>query len=304
MTPRERVLAAINGDRPDRVPFCFWYHINPTPAAGPDSKMGQIELDFYKRYQPDIMKVMHDIDFEPIPRIQTVDDWAKLQYLEPAAGNFGKQLYTLNEIRSALDPDVPMLGTVFGLYHYAEEISEGRLLSHLREDAHAVHAGLKALAETLAAYAVAVINVGADGIYYAMQGALADGATRQEYHEQFLGYDRLILHAVDKAPMNVLHIHGRSELYFDLVHDLPASVVCWSDVVAGPSIAQAREMHNGCLMGGIDETRFSGMTRAQIIAQARAAIEAGGTKFILGPGCSIPADSDPELIEAFRAAVN
>jgi len=162
---------------------------------------------------------------------------------------------------------------------------------------------LSVLADNLAAYASAAIATGVDGIYYALQGATASGATRQEYLEQFLGYDRLVLHEASIAPINVLHLHGCDDLYFDLTHSLPASAVCWSDVAGGPSIAQAREIHNGCILGGVDETKFATMTRDQIIAQARAAMKAAGTKFILGPGCSIPTNSDPDLIDAFRAAV-
>jgi uroporphyrinogen decarboxylase len=303
MTPRERVLAAINGEKPDRVPYCFWCHFNPEPAAGPDSKMGQIELGYYNKHRPDILKVMHDIPFEPIPQIESTGDWAKVEVLHPLTGNFGKQLHTLKEIRSGLDPGVPMIETVFGVYHYADIVCGGKLLDHLRRDPSTVAKGLSALAESLAAYASAVVSAGADGIYYALQGATSSGATRQEYEERFLGLDRLVLEAAAPAPINILHLHG-FELYFDLTHNLPASAVCWSDVAAGPSIAHAREFHKGCLMGGIDETQFVKLTRDQIIAQAHAAIKAAGdTKFILSPGCSIPTDSDSDLIGAIRSAV-
>jgi len=305
MTPRARVLATIAGSKTDRVPFCLWYHLDPKPAAGPDSKMGQMTLDFYNRYRPDIMKVMHDIDFEPIPRIKAIEDWARLDLLDPHTGNLGRQLHTLGEVRAALDSDVPMIATVFGVYHYADLISEGRILAHLRQDPEAVHAGLAILAVNLATYSATVISeVGAEGIYYALQGASEGFATRDEYSEHFLGYDRLVMRAAAKAPINVVHLHGYNGLYFDLVHDLPAAVICWSDVAGGPSMAEARKIHAGCLMGGVDETQFVNMTRKQIIAQGRAAIEdAGGERFILGPGCSIPTDSDPDSIDAFRAAV-
>lgn len=302
MTPRERVLAAVHGERPDRVPYSVWYHFSPDPPAGPDSKMAELELAFYDRYRPDLFKVMHDIDFEPIQPILEVDDWKKLAVLDPNEGNFGKQLYTLRQIRAALDPDVPMIDTVFGVYHYADLISHGRLLTHLRQDRKAVHAGLAVLTETLANYAAAVVEAGCDGIYYAVTGAHAGGATRKEYFEQFLGYDRLVLHAANAGPLNVVHLHGYNDLYFDMTHSLPASIVCWSDVAGGPSIAEARQMHSGCLMAGIDEVDFVNMTPDQVRAQGRAAIAAGGDRFILGVGCAIPTDSDSALIDAIRAA--
>ena len=305
MTPRERVLAAVHGERPDRTPYSVWYHFSPTPAAGPDSPMADLELAFYNKYRPDLLKVMHDIEFEPIPPIIDVDDWAKLTVLDPNEGNFGKQLHTLRQIRAGLDPDVPMIETVFGVYHYAAELTKGNLLEHLKQDRRLVHAGLSVLTETLAAYARAAVDAGCDGIYYAVTGAHAGAATHQQYLEQFLGYDRLVLHAVDDAPLNVVHLHGYNGLYFDITHSLPAAAVCWSDIAGGPSIAEAREMHSGCLMGGVDEVGFVNLTPEQIIAQARTAISAGGgNRFILAPGCAIPTNSEPELIEAIRAAVS
>ena len=267
--------------------------------------MADLELAFYDRYRPDLLKVMHDIDFEPIAPITSVDDWLSLPVLDPHEGNFGKQLYTLKQIRAALDPDVPMVETVFGVYHYADHLCGGKLLEHLRQDRRAVHAGLSSLTETLSAYArTAVDEAGCDGIYYALTGAHAGAATRQQYFEQFLGYDRLVLHAVEHAPISVLHLHGYEELYFDMTHSLPASVVCWSDAAGGPSIEEARKIHAGCLMAGIHEHNIVNMTRDQIIAQGRAAIKAAGSsRFILAPGCAIPGNCDPALINAVHAAV-
>jgi uroporphyrinogen decarboxylase len=266
--------------------------------------MAELEVAFYERYKPDLLKVMHDIDFEPISPIVDVEDWAKLKVLDPQVGNFGKQLHTLRQIRASLDPDVPMIDTVFGVYHYADLLSEGRLLTHLRQDRKTVHAGLAVLTDTLAAYAEAVVDAGCDGIYYAVTGAHAGGATRQEYLEQFLGYDRLVLHAASDGPLNVVHLHGYNELYFDMAHSLPGAILCWSDAAGGPSIEEARAIHRGCIMAGIDEVEFVNLTAAQITAQGRAAIKSAATsRFILGPGCAIPTDSDPALIDAIRAAV-
>ncbi len=250
MTPRERVLAVVHGERPDRVPYSVWYHFSLDPPAGPDSKMADAEIAFYDRYKPDLLKVMHDIDFEAVPPILDVDDWKDFPVLDPHEGNFGKQLFTLGQIRARLDPDVPMIDTVFGVYHYADLLSRGRLLAHLRQDRKAVHIGLARLTETLAAYSRAVVDLGCDGIYYAVTGAHAGAASRQTYFEQFVGYDRLVLHEVDDAPLNVVHLPGYNDLYFDIVHNLPGAVLCWSDVASGPSIAEAREIHQGCIMAG------------------------------------------------------
>lgn len=304
MNPRERLIAAIEGRPVDRVPYTAWHHFYLTPAAGPGSPMAQAELDFYDRFQPDLLKVMHDVLYESGPSIESPDDWTQLPVLDPRQGNFGAQLFTLRQIRRTLDAAVPMIDTVFNVYHYANKISCGRLLRDLRQDPQKVHVGLRAIAESLCAYARATIVDGCEGIYFALDGASADGATREEYCEHFLPYDRTVLASVAKSRINIMHLHGYRDLYFDIAEELPASVVCWSDRAAGPSLADARAVHAGCLMGGLDETRFGRMSVAEIAEQAADAIDqTGGRGFILAPGCSVPLDTAPERLAAIRQAV-
>lgn len=304
MTPRERVLAAVSGQPIDRVPFSLWYHFRLDPAAGSTSAMGREELKFYHLYRPDFLKVMHDIDYEPMPPIVTTQDWKNLRVLNPEAGNFGKQLETLREIRAGLGPDVLMIDTLFGVHNYAEKLSGKKLAEHLRMDPDAVHDGLRNIAASLEAYAKAAVSAGCDGVYYALTGASEEGLTPMEYTGNLLEYDRQVLNAVANAPFVVLHLHGYRNLYFDMTCRLPATAVCWSDRAGGPSIAEARKVFSGCVIGGLDETIFDRMTEEAIVEQARNALHQNGElPFILAPGCAIPTDTDPNLICAIGRAV-
>jgi uroporphyrinogen decarboxylase len=304
MTPRERVMAAVRGEAPDRTPFAVWYHFHLDPPAGAASRMAEAELDFYHRYRPDLLKVMHDVEYEPVGEVKTTADWARLPVLEPDRGNFGAQLETLAQIRAGLPPDVPMIETVFNVYSYADKLCGKRLLAHIREDADAVHVGLRAIAASLARYAEACLAQGCDGIYLAVAGASGEGAPEQEYRQHFLRYDQQVLAVVAAAPLNVVHLHGYRDLHFGIAVDLPTAAVCWSDRASGPSLAEARRELGGCLMGGLDETRFARMSVAEIVEQGRDAIsKARGGGFILAPGCAIPTDTDPAKIEAIKEAV-
>jgi uroporphyrinogen decarboxylase len=305
MTPRERLSAAVNGRLPDRVPYTAWHHFHLDPPAGPESCMAQAEIRFYESFEPDLLKVMHDVPYEPMGELSEPTDWRSIPVLSPDTGNFGRQLHTLRQIRGALAAGVPMIDTVFGVYYYADKLSGGRLLDHLRQDPEAVKVGLAALAESLSLYAQATIKAGCEGIYFALCGASGEGATREEYAPTFLEYDRVVLESVADAPFNVLHLHGYKDLYFDLTHDLPADILCWSDRAGGPTLAEARQIHSGCIMGGIDETRFEEMTPAQIAAQGLAAItEAGVRRFILAPGCSVPDNAGIARLQAIGAAAS
>jgi uroporphyrinogen decarboxylase len=266
--------------------------------------MAAAELAFYERFKPDFLKVMHDVGYEPVEPVLERDDWENLPVLDPQKGNFGLQLETLSDIRAGLNPDVPMIDTVFSVYSYANGLSGGRLLTHLRADPETVHKGLSAIAESLALYAGATIDVGCEGIYYAISGANGDGPTRAEYRDHFLKYDMQVLHASAAAPFNVLHLHGYKDLYYDIALDLPANALCWSDRACDVSLAEGRASYPGCLIGGLDETKFAKMTRDQIVAQARDAIsQTRGNSFILAPGCAIPTDTDPALIDLIRESV-
>jgi uroporphyrinogen decarboxylase len=297
-------LTAIRGGAPDQTPFTVWHHFYLDPSAGPSSRMADAELEFHARYRPDLLKVMHDVAYEQSGAINRPHDWTHLPILDPATGNFGAQLHTLAAIRDGLDSDVPMIDTVFGVYHYANEISHGKLLYHLRESPIEVHKGLSAIAQSLASYAQATLETGCEGIYYALSGASGEGATREEYRKHFFTYDLQILASVAQASINILHLHGYEHLYFDRMRSLPASVLCWSDRAGGPSLAHARRIHSGCLMGGLDETRFAEMTPDEIVAQGQEAIaQMEGRGFILSPGCSIPEMTTPDRIAAIREAV-
>jgi uroporphyrinogen decarboxylase len=267
--------------------------------------MAAKEIEFYRQYQPDFLKVMHDIDFEPVGPIDAATDWPSMPVLDPTAGNFGDQLVTLKEIRQGLGPDVPMIDTIFGVYHYADKICGGKLRAHLAENPDAVHKGLEALTESLARYARATVDSGCDGIYYALSGSSAEGLAPAEYRKHFLAYDKAVLGAVDSAPFNVLHLHGYKDLDFSLAADIPFAGVCWSDRTSGPSLAEARkQLPNACFIAGLDETRFAKMSKSEIEDQVLdAALQSGESRIIVGPGCAIPETTAPELIAAIGAAV-
>ena len=69
-----------------------------------------------------------------------------------------------------------------------------------------------------------------------------------------------------------------------------------------PSIATLREHTDKTLLTGIDhEGTFVKGSAAQVQEEARAALqESGGTRFILGPGCAVPAIAPMSHFQAVR----
>lgn len=308
MTKQERVLAAAQGRPVDRLPYSLWYHFRLDPPAG--ELMARAELDFYHRYDPDLLKVMHDVPYEmpaDMPQVRTPEDWRKLPVLDGVSGNFGAQLSTIRMILEGRGDDGPVLDTVFSVFSIAQKVSGGRTLEHLRANPDAVHAGLRNVTESLRNYARALVDAGASGIYQAISGAAADTMSAEEYRQDFLAYDQQILEAAAGAPLNVAHHHGTG-IYPELVLGLSGyRIYSWSNRLSGnPSVREMRLRTQSCLMCGVDEVAFARLTPGQIVEQCRqAAAETDGRGFIVAPGCAVPTppESPDENLRAFRAAV-
>ena len=123
-----------------------------------------------------------------------------------------------------------------------------------------------------------------------------------QYREFGRPYDVMALQGVRNGWLNILHVHGERDLYFDLALDYPVEVLSWSDRLAGPSLREARLLTSKCLMGGWHEFgALSNGPEEAIRAEAEDAIaQTGGRKFILANGCSVPDETDPEWLSAAR----
>lgn len=303
ITKRQRVEAAIRGEVLDRVPFTFWYHFHLNPPTG--EGMAAAEVKFLRDYEPDIYKLMHDVPYEESEVVESIDDWVNLRTLQGQSGNFGAQADTIRLIlKQVEDDDAPVITTVFNTFRYANQISGGKLMEHLRQDPERVHIGLRGVADSLINFVTELMTTDLDGIYFAIFGASSDQATPMEYVGNFMDYDREVLEAAHRGTLNIIHPHSYEEIYFDSILELPGQVYCWSDRAAGPSLAEMRTHFDGALMGGIDETKIATMSPEEIRAQGRESIEAmQGTPFILAPGCSVPDGLDPDLGRAIRPEV-
>jgi uroporphyrinogen decarboxylase len=322
MTSRERVERAIAGCEIDRLPYCFWYHFRTeawfpqalhTEYRAPASEtilqqyihgMSRATYEFWRRYQPDLLKVMHDIPYEMPEGLSCVhqpEDWLKLTRLAPDQGHFGAQIEVLRRLRTMVPDDTPIIETVFNAFYYANKLCGGKLLEHLTIAPDAVQQALHTLQANLQLYAQHALTV-CDGIYYAVNGISADAAPRPVYEKYFAPLDRAFLESIAADRFNVLHLHGYGELYADLLADAPAAIVCWSDRSTTLSLAAGKQLFNRCVMGGLNERELPRMCRERVFQQALDAHDSvGGRGFIVAPGCSVPTDINPDVLLTIRA---
>jgi uroporphyrinogen decarboxylase len=308
MTRTERVRAAVSGEEVDRVPVCFWHHFQP---EGSGRAMAEATLRFFdEEFDLDIAKLMPDIPY-PFPHksIATTGDWRLFEPIDPIRSRFFRErVEAIAVLREALGFETPIIVTLFSPLAEAMYAAQSReqFLNDAQEHPMLMHEVLATIADNLAMHIREMINVGADGVFFALQGCTTTIMSEEQYREFGRPYDLIALRGGSAGWLNVLHIHGEKDLMFDQVIDYPVQVLSWSDRIAGPSLREARVRTSKCLMGGWNE--FGALHKGpveQIAAEARDAIaQTGGRKFILANGCSVPDDTDPRWLEAARAIVD
>lgn len=308
MTKRDRLWATVHGEAVDRPPFLFWHHFAPhnVPHA-----LAQSTLDFFGRYDLDVYKIMPDMPY-PFPQnsIRRADDWDLVAPLAPTAGNLGRMVQATELVRRGAGPDAPVVVTVYSPITEARRFAGGpeQLRQQIQENPTQVHRALGVIAANLASYARALLDAGADGIYYAVQGIAGGWLSDAEFREFARPYDLQVLDAASAGWLNVVHLHGGAPLMADLALGYPGAVLSWEDRLTGVSLAELRpRLGDKAAMGGIDER--GAIVRgdaAELTREVRDALDQtnGGQRLILAPGCSVPDDIDERNLAMARKVVD
>ena len=323
MTKRERVLAAL-GRRPvDRPPVAFWRHVpevDHTPRGLADAM-----LAFQRAWDLDLIKIMSSgvycvedwgckVAYRGSPNgaktctqhaVRSVTDWAKLKPLDPGQGALGRELEALRLILEGRSDDVPVLHTVFAPLTIARKLAGDRLLGDFRDFPEAVMAALDVITETVIRYVAAVVQAGADGIFYATQDASRDVLDEEQHARFSMPYSTRLLDSLNGASIfTMLHLHGR-HIYFDRESTLPVAAVNWHDRLTSPSLGHALKRFKGAVVGGLNETEtlLRGPASAVAAQVADAIQQTAGTGVIIAPGCVLPLATPDASLQAVVASV-
>jgi uroporphyrinogen decarboxylase len=324
MTKRDRVSAAVHGERGDRVPIALWRHWpgDDQTAAG----LANAVVKWQMAYDFDLIKVTpasgyavedwgarfvdkrnregtRDYVDRPVKHVR---DWEKLWPLDVKAGVLGRELQALRLIRAQVGPDVSVLQTIFSPLTVARNLAGEELwISHLREHPQELRRGLSIIADTYARFTQECLRSGADGIFFATQCASLDVLTEAEYEEFGIPYDRHVLGAAaEKASLTLLHIHGFNIMFDLLAHAYPVHIINWHDRRTAPNLADARIRAHTAIMGGLNEWQtLADGTAEQVTDEVRDAIrQTSGRGFLVGAGCVVAVDTPEANLRAARAA--
>jgi uroporphyrinogen decarboxylase len=308
MQKRERLAAAIRGEKPDRVPVSIYQHSTARDRGA--AEFTEYTLRFHKTFDPDYVKVMYDELYDVPVNYQFATDssvWEMLGPLDPHQGAFGRYLESLKRIRGAVAPDTPVIATIFTPFHIAVRLAWSRLPEDCRVAEKSVTRGLDAIADNLCAFiAAAKKEAGVDGFFVGAFGAEAEWLSKEDYARIEGPRDRKILAATAGSPFVCVHAHGEHGAYFDLFENSDCNALSWEDRLGGPSLKEARARTKKCLVGGIDHVAAQTAETHSVYAQAREAIATtGGAGFILAPGCTfLPGTSAENMLALKRASID
>src|SRR5690606_7974006 len=113
----------------------------------------------------------------------------------------------------------------------------------------ALRKALDAITATMAGYARAAVENGADGLFYATNVATAGKLTEDEYRTWGVADDLTILNAVRDAPFNMLHLCGDA-VYFDIFADYPIDVFSYATGPSNPTLPELAARTGKAVAGG------------------------------------------------------
>jgi uroporphyrinogen decarboxylase len=324
MPRRERIRKTLKGEPVDRPPIAFWRHFYH--REGSAKELAASMLEFQERYDWDLMKVNPRASYHvedwgvrterpgtgPLdkPKVVSVPvrepaDWDAIRPLDPTRGVLGEHLDALERIAAKVQGDTDWLMTVFNPLSIAADLmhDDDRFVEHLRHHGERVHAALRAITETFAAFSRECVARGAAGIFFATTDWANDTRLDAAGMEEFgRPYDRRVLAEASAAPLNTLHVCGPGA-YVEALLDYPVAIVSWANrAPRTPSISEVRALTDKTILAGVahDGAFLTGPVEA-MQAEARGAIgEANGSRFILGPGCAVPAAAPLEHFQAVR----
>src|SRR5258708_39467788 len=328
MNKKERVDAAMRGDQVDRIPASMWG--DDCVREWNMQTFAEAMFENFTRYDWDYMKVnpracYHVEDwgvkvrpsgepfkapvFESSP-IKSAADWKRIRPLEPDRGVLGEQLRALQLINHSVGYDAYFVQTIFCPLGVAKYLTGDRfepVLQSIREDRATMHKALRVITETFTTFAIACMEYGASGIFYATNGwASKDLLTPDQYREFGEQYDLEFLDAIKKrSKFTILHNCG-THIYFDQLAAYPVHALNWDAYAEGnPSLGDGKRRSNKAIMGGINQqnTLKSGSPSQVREEIASASEHTCGERVLLAPGCAIAPETTTKNLEAVRSAI-
>lgn len=229
------------------------------------------------------------------------EDWENIKEAPIDQGALKREQKYLSLLLEELKgEEVPIIFTVFSPITTANKLCEDRIQEFVKEGyGKQIHHALQKITNTTCKLVEKVIEMGADGIFFATQMSNYSVCSEEFYAEFGAPYDIRVLKA-SKGWCNVLHAHG-NDIMFDLLKDYPVQIFNYHAWQSLPSMEEAAIFTNKTLMCGIERMNITNHKKNEIRQEIFESIkQTHGKKLILAPGCVIRYPLDDDMLSYIK----
>lgn len=325
---RDLIDAVFHNEKTDRIPLGFWHHFLKD-ETGSDAfshpelteKVLAGQADFYKAFQPDLIKIMTDGYFSyPVESLKNPltgpQDLKDLRTLGKDSDWFRFQIGYAKKLVSLYGKDVQLFYNLFAVPRTIEFMQDTAghpvdLAEWIREDLEGTAHVFDVISEDYSILAKALIEEGGvDGIYLSVNNISYDRVSEEDYAKYVAPYELKILEAANEAKdNNILHICGYHGFrnHLEWYKDYPFLAVNWAAHVEGISLKEGKKLfHDKAVIGGFGQTEqdliYRGSEEEIRKETERILTDTGTTGVVLGADCTIPRDTDIRHLEWIRRA--
>ena len=276
------------------------------------------DLEFYgKCMTPEYLKIKKFAGIRT-PYIKNVRDLAMLPELPADHDIFKENAEVVRIISRHYQESIPVIATIFTPCSLLADLCGGndRFLKFTEEAPEAVSHALNSLMKTLCNLIDLFADAGADGFFLASKHSSPSMISPEGFERFCASYDvPMIEYANTRTWLNILHAHGKKNMYMDRYAKYPVQAINWeSAVVDGDSegvtsVADMASMTDKLLIGGTDQFHDFYGTPDEVRNRLRdrletAAKEAGGHRLLFAPGCSLPPAVPAENVLVQKEVIN
>ena len=299
MTRMERVQSVLRGERPDRVPVCFWHHFG---KQEPEETVRR-HVRFFRDSGEDILKMMCDEFFiYPLNGAETAAEYLALKPQGRDSEYVRGQAERAGQINEALKGEAVTFYNAFSPYATLKHaIGQDAALALIRgEEAAAVHALEVICEDTIYMIERVLKESGTTGMMLCLQGAEEGLFTEEEYQRLIRPTESRVVEAARAlSDTNLLHLCGWDGVpdHLERWKDYQTAIVNWDVDVEGISLREGMDYFGGRVVLGGFNNRPGRMLHAGTREEIqdftlRLLGETGQKGVILGADCSLPEDID------------
>jgi len=244
---------------------------------------------------------MNEHPYQVTTPIKNPSDWRKIKPAPLESDFFQEQLDEIKMITDQLGGACLTTTTIFNPFSSGNHASGKLVTKHLKADPDSVNIGLQTIAESLAEFALACLQAGADGIYFSAQGGEADRFDERTFLKFIKPTDLTVLNAIkDEGILNITHICN-DNIRLHLYCDYPGDVINWAATAKNNiPLAAGKSLFKRTILGGIDNRGLIVIGPVKDIQRkVQEIIDDFGTRnFIIGADCTLPSDINIEHIQA------